>query len=93
VCDWEDDPVQLANPTSAGGANSHSLAEAQSVALARYPASIHLADGYRRGPGWRPLSSAELDAANAKRAVKHWYATAVLFESEAYWQQCERSIK
>ncbi|RQP21439.1 CPCC family cysteine-rich protein [Piscinibacter terrae] len=86
VCDWEDDPVQLANPASAGGANSRSLAEAQSAAMARYPASVEVAGGYGRSSGWRPLSSAELEAANARRAVKHWYATAIVLEPEAYWR-------
>jgi hypothetical protein len=85
VCGWEDDGVQLANPTSAGGANARSLADAQVRALAKYPVSIELASGYRRSPSWHPLSSAELEVSNAKRAVKHWYAKAVRFESEAYW--------
>jgi hypothetical protein len=85
VCGWEDDGVQLANPASAGGANTRSLADAQARALAKYPASIELADGRRRSPSWRPLSSAELEVANARRAAKNWYAKAVLFESEAYW--------
>jgi uncharacterized Zn finger protein (UPF0148 family) len=29
ICDWEDDGVQLANPTSGGGANAESLADMQ----------------------------------------------------------------
>ena len=29
VCGWENDPVQLANPTLSGGANHESLQEAR----------------------------------------------------------------
>ena len=85
VCDWEDDGVQLANPTSAGGANSHSLAEAQRAALVMHPAHVEIAKGYRRSIDWRPLSPAEVQAADAAKAVKHWHAIAVRAESEAYW--------
>jgi hypothetical protein len=87
VCNWEDDPVQLANPSSGGGANSQSLAAAQSIALGKYPASVEVAAGYRRAPNWRPLKSAELEAADARRIVKHWNSQAILQESEAYWSQ------
>ena len=85
VCDWEDDPVQLANPASAGGANAESLAEAQGSVLTKYPVGVELAEGYRRSTKWRPLSATELAVANTKRAAQHWYAKAVLFEEEAYW--------
>jgi hypothetical protein len=85
VCGWEDDGVQLGNPTSEGGANKRSLAEAQLAALARYPAGIELAEGYRRSSNWRPLAPAEVDAANTYRALKHWHSKAVSAESEAYW--------
>ena len=85
LCAWEDDPVQLANPTSTGGANSRSLAEAQSLAMVKYSATINLAAGYRRSHSWRPLSEMELMAANAKRDLNHWHTPAVVSESEAYW--------
>jgi uncharacterized Zn finger protein (UPF0148 family) len=85
VCDWEDDGVQLANPTSAGGANSRSLSEAQGVALAKYPANVEIAKGYRRSAKWRPLSAAEIEAASLSKASKHWHAMAVCSESETYW--------
>jgi len=85
VCDWEDDGVQLANPTSVGGANSRSLAEAQHLAMAKYPVGIELAGGYRRSGRWRPLTRTEIEVAEARKAEKHWNATAVLAESEAYW--------
>jgi len=85
VCDWEDDGVQLANPTSAGGANSCSLAEAQNIALAKYPSNLEIAKGYRRGVKWRPLSSIEVEAGNARKSEKHWHTKAICAESEAYW--------
>lgn len=85
VCDWEDDGVQLANPTSGGGANSYSLAEAQERLLAKYPISVEVAKGFRRGSKWRPLSTAEIEVANARKAAKHWHTHAVLAEAEAYW--------
>ena len=85
LCDWEDDGVQLANPTSEGGANERSLAQAQEMSVVKYPVHVQLAAGNRRGSGWRPLSRHEIDAANVKREVKHWYAKAVRTEAEAYW--------
>ncbi|MCK6423405.1 hypothetical protein L6Q96_23240 [Candidatus Binatia bacterium] len=85
VCGWEDDGVQLANPTSEGGANKRSLAAAQFAALAKYPAGVELAEGYRRSSKWRPLAQTEVDAANTRKAVKHWHSKSVCAESEAYW--------
>jgi Cysteine-rich CPCC len=85
VCGWEDDPVQLANPSSGGGANKQSLAEAQAVALVKYPANVEIASGFRRAAAWRPLAPSELQIAEERRAVKHWGAQAILQESEAYW--------
>ncbi|OYU25970.1 MAG: hypothetical protein CFE41_18730 [Burkholderiales bacterium PBB2] len=85
VCDWEDDPVQLANPATAGGANSDSLAEAQGAALMRHPFNVQVATGYRRGSSWRPLSATEVASAEARKASKPWCAKAVLSKSEAYW--------
>lgn len=93
VCDWEDDPVQLANPSSSGGANTRSLAEAQALALAKYPESLQVAVGNRRGRAWRPLSATDLEAANAKRAAKHWNAQAILHESEAYWSEPQAGLQ
>lgn len=53
VCGWEDDAVQLANPTSGGGANSASLVEAQAPVRDRAP-------GVPRDPAWRPVSEQEI---------------------------------
>lgn len=37
VCNWEDDPVQSANPTMRGGANVYSLEEARQLFAERAP--------------------------------------------------------
>ena len=86
VCGWEDDGVQLANPTSGGGANGESLAEAQQAALAKYPLNVGDTHGYRRGSKWRPLNEAEIEESKRTSIMKHWHASAVLSESESYWQ-------
>ncbi|HGM6067654.1 TPA: CPCC family cysteine-rich protein [Stenotrophomonas maltophilia] len=85
ICDWEDDGVQLANPTSAGGANGESLVQAQQNAVSRFPLGVQVASGFRRGTSWRPLSSAEIGRYEALRGGKHWHSKAVSHEGEAYW--------
>lgn len=55
ICCWEDDPVQLADPWYAGGANSESLIEAQAMTMAEYPPGVELAKGYIRNSDWRPV--------------------------------------
>jgi hypothetical protein len=89
MCDWEDDGVQLANPTSAGGANNKSLAEAQACTLAKYPVGLKLVKGHRRSFKWRPLNSTELRAENLRSSNERWDAPAVRFESEAYWSNTQ----
>lgn len=86
VCGWEDDGVQLANPTSAGGANSLSLAEAQAQAIEKYPFDIEVVHGYQRSHRWRPLNAVEISAADKLRAVRHWHTSTVLTVAEAYWE-------
>ncbi|WP_148715925.1 CPCC family cysteine-rich protein [Chitinolyticbacter meiyuanensis] len=61
VCGWEDDDLQLAHPTVAGGANHLSLAQAQTAAF------IELAHGYRRGRNWRPLLPQEIGMAQLEK--------------------------
>jgi hypothetical protein len=83
LCNWEDDPVQLANPASPGGANGESLLAYQARALERWPVSIRevQVDGkqYRRDPAWRPVTKEEAefffsrDDANAIFAVEECY--------------------
>ena len=86
LCDWEDDPVQLANPTSEGGANKKSLVQAQAAATEKYPVHVELAGGFRRSTSWRPLLPSEIEESNREKEVKHWHTAAVLAENEAYWQ-------
>ncbi|WP_258179562.1 CPCC family cysteine-rich protein [Stenotrophomonas maltophilia] len=69
LCNWEDDGVQLANPTSAGGANGESLAQAQQNALSSFPPGVEVASGFRRGSSWRPLSSTEIGHYEALRVA------------------------
>jgi hypothetical protein len=85
VCGWEDDSVQLANPTSDGGANKDSLAQAQCEALLQYPMHQELAKGSHRSLRWRPLTEAELGRANAAKSFQHWHSPGVVAETETYW--------
>lgn len=85
LCGWEDDGVQLANPTSDGGANSMSLAAAQMSLLNKYPRSVQHAGGFRREVEWRPLDVNDIEAANARKTIKHWHSIAIRWEAEAYW--------
>ncbi|MEM9862380.1 MAG: CPCC family cysteine-rich protein [Myxococcota bacterium] len=57
VCRWEDDDVQLLNPTYAGGANRRSLVDAQRA----HAASPRTNSGISRDATWRPLSGEEAD--------------------------------
>lgn len=83
VCDWEDDAIQLANPTSGGGANKESLVEAQAAVLRSHPLGVRELAGLRRADLWRPLAIAEVE--QVERAVAangHWPYRAT---SEYYW--------
>jgi hypothetical protein len=75
----------LANPTSEGGANKKSLAQAQLASVEKYPVHVQLAAGFRRSTRWRPLLPSELERADRKKVAKHWHTRAVLTEREAYW--------
>ena len=85
LCNWEDDGVQLANPTSGGGANSESLAQAQNKALAKFPLEVDILGVYHRCSSWRPLSHAEVEHYETLKSGAHWHFKAVLQESDAYW--------
>lgn len=78
-CDWEDDAVQLANPTSGGGANGESLAEAQQRVLAQGIVAEP------RDPAWRPLTEEELQFHGAERdlAGSPWLNKA---SEHYYWE-------
>jgi hypothetical protein len=86
ACGWEDDGVQLANPTSGGGANLASLRVAQVAALQKYPlAMTALVDGRVRADRWRPLNADELAQAEIRRAVAHGHSPVVVEPEQAYW--------
>ena len=87
ICTWEDDGVQLANPTSAGGANSDSLHSVQLRALVRAPVATSLLAGYRRDTRWRPLTPAEVTRFERLKAGSHWHTPAVTDLAEAYWHR------
>ena len=89
ICGWEDDGVQLANPTSSGGANKQSLAEAQAETLGRIPLDCTRHGDRHRDPSWRPLKERELAMAEMKRAIEHWHTPAVVNRGDAYWLRTE----
>ena len=64
LCNWQDCPVQLANPLDAGGPNRESLIVYQARAVEHWPLEIRSVveegDTYIRDSRWRPLSAAEV---------------------------------
>jgi hypothetical protein len=87
VCGWEDDGVQLANPTSEGGANKDSLATHQQRALQLALANRDVFRGFRRDRRWRPLTPAEIRYFDDLKVRSHWHTPAVLTDAEAYWSR------
>ncbi|PYQ24493.1 MAG: hypothetical protein DMF79_01610 [Acidobacteria bacterium] len=87
VCDWEDDGTQFSNPTSEGGANKTSLADAQAAILRRIPIEVQDFEGHTRPKSWRPLRLDEIAAANSAKAREHWHSMAIADVSEAYWSR------
>lgn len=85
VCGWEDDGVQLANPTSSGGANKQSLAEVQAGVIGRIPLQVMTHGEFERDPLWRPLNPHELGDAERKRHSRHWHTPASHGRMDAYW--------
>jgi hypothetical protein len=90
VCGWEDDGVQLANPTSGGGANTRSLAEVQAEIVGRIPVDVTTHGEFRRDPRWRPLSPGELTEAEGKRCLQHWHTPAAQDRMDVYWVRDNR---
>jgi hypothetical protein len=86
ICGWEDDPVQLANPTSGGGANQESLAEAQAAAMRIVPLGVDEHLGFQRDSGWRPLSPSEIQLADARKQAEHWHTDGITDPAAAYWR-------
>ncbi len=91
VCGWEDDGVQLANPTSGGGANRRSLADTQAEIVDRLPVGVMTHGEFRRDPLWRPLNAEELAEAETKRRFRHWHTTAAQDRRDVYWLRAPTS--
>ena len=87
ICNWEDDQVQLANPTSGGGANKESLATYQEKIITKIGLDIKECKGYSRDKNWRPLSKIEIETAEVDKATKHWSNKGITDLSEAYWMK------
>jgi hypothetical protein len=90
LCNWEDDPVQLANPLTGGGANKESLHEYQQRALGRWPLGVQEideeGDRYRRDPLWRPLSDEEFAWYSSRtQGGRDWTFKGIWQVEECYW--------
>jgi Cysteine-rich CPCC len=91
VCGWEDDPVQLANPCSGGGANDQSLVEAQTSAITGLPLTVTSHNGFTRVGDWRPLTPHEIARFAAEHPGEKWGSRAIVDPAEAYWaKRCVR---
>jgi hypothetical protein len=88
LCDWEDDPVQLAHPRLRGGANRESLVEAQAVALDRFPIEVEMAEGLRRDRTWRPLREDEqLSPTEPPRSSVEYFHASLEGAVSYYWKK------
>ena len=85
ICGWEDDPVQMTNPASGGGANKEPLIDCQERVLQAYPVGVLVAGGYSRDPLWRPMNSDEKAQALKERAVSPWTHMGGSLYTDAYW--------
>jgi hypothetical protein len=72
VCGWEDDGLQLDDPTYAGGANADSLAKSQDAILKFHPPEIAEEEGFRRDPRWRPLRVEDLRRKTDEEPDYYW---------------------
>ena len=86
ICDWEDDPVQLAYPMMGGGANRESLLECQRAILATVPVSIVEYRGIERDRSWRPLNERDClpDPRTPIDGIGYFHAAGEV-EPEYYW--------
>ena len=87
LCGWEDDHVQLSFPALAGGANKSSLSQHQLLALANYPATVAVANGYRRAKGWRPLIACEVASPESPASGLEYFNAASEEIPPYYWQR------
>jgi len=85
ICGWEDDHVQLAHPSMAGGANKRSLASHQSQALLIVPLGITEFKGHSRTPEWRPLFPSEFETQSAPTTGEKYFEDAAQESAPYYW--------
>ncbi|PND40122.1 hypothetical protein C1O66_01675 [Paucibacter aquatile] len=85
LCGWEDDHVQLANPTMGGGANKRSLVQSQLLALQRFPVGVSVFGSILRAPGWRPLRPEEVEPARSPANGSEYFDAAAGDAPSYYW--------
>ena len=90
ICSWQDDGVQLANPSSGGGANEMSLAESQKTALEEFPLTKkNTPDGTARSDIWRPLNQLEIEVHQQEVSEQrsNWTREGIVNAEECYWNK------
>ena len=87
ICNWEDDPWQLANPALGGGANIQSLVETQRTVILNHPLTETNFGGIKRDSSWRPLSADERERAEAETQIQGGSNESVYKLSEVYWRR------
>jgi hypothetical protein len=87
VCGWEDDPVQLANPCSGGGANKESLVDCQKRVVTWSAQQMSV---FGRDADWRPLSEKEIQHFAAIAKSKHWSFMGETSPALVYWRKAKR---
>lgn len=91
VCGWEDDPVQLANPCTTGGANKESLWEAQRNFEYTTPEpdlkEIE-SHGVKKDPSWRKMTILEMEIfMQESEQGKRWVNKGINDLTNAYWNR------
>lgn len=85
LCGWEDDHVQLANPSMGGGANKQSLAVHQLNSLEKFPVGVLLVGAYARATDWRPLQPSELESPLPPNSGQSYFEAAAQDAPKYYW--------
>ncbi|MBL8046581.1 MAG: hypothetical protein JNL09_08575 [Anaerolineales bacterium] len=88
ICNWEDDAVQLVNPTAVVGANHESLVAYQRRALAQLPIALQAYENFRRDPAWRPLNETDYASVKDKGESGLDYFQALETGQTVYYWQC-----
>lgn len=91
VCDWEDDPVQLACPALSGGANQGSLIYDQSRTVRILPVDIREWRGFERDDEWRPLTDEELAGFYKIKTGEDYFKAACETDYQLYWKEASQN--